>query len=550
MSQHHDLDALVVGSGPTGLAMAGDLLRHGMRVRLIDQADQPTTLSKAVVVMPRTLEEFAPRGLAEACIAGGEPSISLSTYFNGHMIFHSIYNHLATDYSYLINTPQAATESVLRDYMKGQGGEVEWRTKLVEFQQDADGVDAVLENADGERENVRAHYLMGCDGAHSTVRHGLNIDFKGAAYPENWLLADVKIDWKYPHGHTYLFVEENGLFAVFPMPEERDRIYVVEPGKERKGRAPTLEEFQELADRFVPDGCRLHDPHWLSEFRCQHRKVTKYADGRVFLAGDSAHIHSPETGLGMNTGIQDAFNLAWKVAHVRKGWSPPALLETYGLERNHVGKQILKLSDETHKIWAQFGPLANAIREPMWRFFTNYYAHHTEKLEEAVQIRIHYPKNPLVHQGHPPKFHTVQPPQAGTRAINGWLQVVQGAERIRTKLYDLLDASKYRLILFAGAHCPEETIRSIASQLNVIEPYSEQIEPLVIYGGQDPSACLDLKAPLCIDPTLHLHFGHAAQQGATFLLRPDLYYGYVSHDLNSDALARYLSELFPSRSER
>jgi len=273
--------------------------------------------------------------------------------------------------------------------------------------------------------------------------------------------------------------------------------------------------------------------------------VEKYAEGRIFLAGDAAHIHSPETGLGMNTGIQDAFNLAWKVAHVRKRWSDHVLLETYELERNHVGKEILKLSDETHKIWAQFGPLANAIREPMWRFFTNYYAHHTEKLEEAVQIRIHYPKNPLVHQGSPPKYHTIQPPQAGTRAINGWLQVVKGEERIRTKLYNLLDADKYRLMLFAGAHCSDESIEAIASVLELIEPYAEQIEPLVIYGGQDPARCMKLNAPLCIDPTLHLHFHHAAQRGATYLLRPDLDFGYVSHDLDRSALAHYLEKLFP-----
>jgi len=545
MSHSHDLDALVVGAGPTGLAMAGDLLRHGMRVRLIDQAEQPTTLSKAVVVMPRTLEEFKARGLAEASIAQGEPSISLTTYFNGHVIFHSVYNHLATDYSYLINTPQAATESVLRDYLQKQGGQIEWQTKLAGFEEEGDGVNAVLEHPDGRTEKVRSHYLMGCDGAHSTVRHGLNIGFKGAAYPENWLLADVKIDWRFPHGHTYLFVEENGLFAVFPMPEERDRIYVVEPGKERNGRAPTLEEFQELADRFVRDGCILSDPRWLSEFHCQHRKVEEYSKGRVFLAGDAAHIHSPETGLGMNTGIQDAFNLAWKVAHVRKGWSDHLLLDTYDLERNHVGKEILKLSDSTHKIWAQFGWLANAIREPMWRFFTNYYAHHTDKLEEAVQIRIHYPKNPLVHQESHPKYHTVHPPEAGTRATNGRLQLVKGDERIRTTLFDLLDANKYRLMLFPGAHCPDESIRAIEDLLQAIEKYSERIEPLVIYGGQNPSRCQHLQTPLCIDPTLHLHFRYAAQRGAVFLLRPDLYFGYVALDLQRAPLEKYLQKLFP-----
>ncbi len=540
------LDVLVVGAGPTGLALAGDLLRHGMKVRLIDRAHEPTNLSKAVVLMPRTLEEFAARGLAEEAIRLGEKTTSLTTYCQGHVIFHSEYDKLSTDYSFLVNIPQASTESVLRGYVNRYGGEVEWDTDLLSFEEDADGICATLRRPDGSTELVRAHYLTGCDGAHSIVRHTLGFEFHGAAYHDTWLLADVKIDWRLPHGHTYLFFIENGLFSVFPMPDGRYRIYVVEPLKEKLGRSPTLEEFQVIADRFVNDGCMLSDPHWLAEFHCHHRKVKHYSRGRVHLAGDAAHVHSPETGLGMNTGIQDAFNLAWKIAWVGKGLAGEDLLQSYDAERSFVGQQVVALSDFTHKVWAQFGTLAATIREPMWRFFNNYYAHHSEKLEEAMQIRIHYPASRhVVSHGQPEHSHTtVKPVEAGMRLVNGQVQPAAGSCAEATDLFSLLDASKFRLLIFTGSHPRDQAVEDIKVLLEIARPHAVYLQPLLIYGGQDASAFSELTPELFIDPTLDLHFQYAAQKGATYIVRPDLYVGYNAYGFEAKYLQQYLATLF------
>lgn len=540
------LDALVVGAGPTGLAMALDLQRYGMNYRIIEKAAGPTDLSKATVVMPRTTEEFAPRGLSKDIIAAGERSISLSTYSHGKMIFHSVYDHLATDYSFLINVPQSSTERVLREHLEKAGGKINWNTELVSFNQDDTGVDVVLKTADGKTEHVRTAWLVGCDGAHSALRHALEIPFEGAAYKNNWLLADVHIDWRFPHGHTYLFFQEDGLLAVFPMPDKRHRIYVVRLEQEALGRQPTLEDFQELADTYVPDGCELSDPRWLSEFHCHHRRIKHYGKGRAMLAGDAAHVHSPESGLGMNTGIQDAFNLAWKIAYVQKGLVSSELMESYNLERSYVGKEVLKLSDRTHKIWAQFGKFAETIRAPMWRLFSSFFAHHHASLEEAVQIRIHYPEGVFTeHHGHPDSVHPINPPvEAGMRAINGPLHRSDIQEELPGGLASLFDALRFKLILFTGSHPGEEITGVLAELLETAAQYPAQIDSIIIHGGQNPSLYSGLDAELYVDPTLHLHFRYAAQAGGIFLVRPDLYVGFSSHRLDNGKLKKYLGNLF------
>lgn len=546
MTHSEQLDALVVGAGPTGLAMASDLLRHGMKVRIVDQASEPTNLSKAVVLMPRTLEEFHPRGISKKALEHGERAISASAYSKGRLIFHTRYDNLTSDYDFLTNIPQADTERVLREHLEELGGKVEWKTKVVDFTEHDDGIQANLEDEQGHQSQVSAAYLCGCDGAHSMARHHLNFDFHGKAYHDNWWLADVKIDWRYPHGHTYVFFQDDGLFAVFPMPEGRDRIYFVEPESEKLGRPPTIEEFQVLADRFVPDGCRIYDPRWLSEFHCHHRKVKHYTKGRVHLAGDAAHIHSPETGLGMNTGIQDSYNLAWKIAYVRKGWAHPSLLESYDQERSFVGQQVVKFSDTTHKIYAQFGTLAHFIREPMWRFLNHYYQHHNEKIEEAVQLKIRYPASQFVmHHGHPEKDHAlVDPVEAGMRLLNAELQPVQGTVSDRTRLYDIVDAKKFHLLILTGAHPQSELLEEMSQIITTIEPHREYLEPVVIFGGQDPHGFTDLPAKVYLDPTQHLHYNYAAQKGGLFLVRPDLYIGYSAHGWDRKQWVKYLDTLF------
>ena len=551
MTENQNLDALVIGAGPTGLAMATDLIRHGMKVRLIDLADKPSTLSKAVVLMPRTLEEFQVRGLHKRTQELGENVHSFSAYNQGQIIFHADYDRISSKYNFLLNISQCDTELVLREELDRLGGEIEWGVTLTDYEDLGDHVRADLKHADGKTETLEVPYLLGCDGAHSTVRHGMNAEFHGESYQDTWLLADVSIDWKFPHGHSYSFFCEDGLLAVFPMPGKRYRIYVLQTLEYQLGRDPELSDIIEAVERVAPGLCKLSEPEWLSEFHCHHRKVKHYSkkNGRVFIGGDAAHIHSPETGLGMNTGVQDAFNLAWKLANVRKGLMPESLLDTYDLERSYVGEQVVKLSDFTHKLLSQFTAMGGLVRSKMWRFFSNYYLNHFQKLEEGFQVRIHYKANDFVeHHGHAEHFRIKDLPEvtAGARCLDGNLLPPNTEADVENfvSLYDQLDPSVHQLMILTGSDHSQETQSCIRELIASTASIRSQLNILLILGRQDTEGYEDLDATILLDPTHHFHHKYGAEAGAVYVVRPDTYVGFFSRPIASKPVTKYLKSLF------
>lgn len=549
MTASNSIDALVVGAGPTGLAMTTELLRNGLKVRLIDLAEKPTTLSKAVVLMPRTLEEFQMRGMHERALKLGEPVHSFSAYFHNEIIFHADYQRVSSHYNYLLNIPQCDTEMVLREELEKLGGTIEWQTQLESFEQNEDQVTAQLKFANGETERLEVPYLLGCDGAHSVVRHGIGGEFHGGSYHDTWLLADVSLDWNFPHGHTYSFFSDDGLLAVFAMPNGRYRLYVVQPEQFILGRDPELADVVNAVERIAPGKMRLSEPTWLSEFHCHHRKVKSYRQGRVFLAGDAAHIHSPESGLGMNTGIQDAFNLGWKLAAVSKGICPSSLLETYDQERSFVGEQVVHLSDFTHKMSVQFNMLGNLTRSWLWRFFSSYYLHHFERLEEGFQVRIHYQQNDFIeHHGRPSKFRDSELPEVvgGTRLLDGELLPpgVKTGTSGAMRLYNLLDPTKFSLVLMAGPHPSQEKQSAIWNLAHFINDYREHCQLILILGRQHADPYAEFPGTVVMDPTQFLHYKYGVKEGAVYLVRPDAYVAFSHHDFAINKLEPFLKRLF------
>lgn len=532
---------LVVGSGPTGLALASDLCRQGISTRLIDSAAGPTTLSKAVVLMPRTLEAFELRGFVDRVLEMGEKIHSFSAYSRGHMIFHTEYAHIGSHYNYLINLPQCDTEAILQEELSRNGGETEWNTQLLALEDNGESVLATIRRSDGSEETVRCEYLVGADGAHSTVRHALNYPFAGSGYADTWLLADVALDWKFRHGRGYSFFGEEGLLAVFPMKNGRHRLYIVQPLAEALGRQPTLEDIRAAVENIAPGLCRISDPGWMSEFRCHHRKVEHYRKGSVFLAGDAAHIHSPETGLGMNTGIQDAYNLAWKLTAVLRGECVPALLDTYDAERSYVGEQVVQLSDFTHRMSSMFGFIGRAIREPLWRFFSRYYSHHYKSVEMGLQTRIHYKPNPfLEHHGRQEDMRDEFYDQsAGFRCLDGEMLTADGGAT--TTLYHVLGAGKFVLLMFASNLELGDAMRSVVAEVK-----NRGIKTVAILARQDRAGFEEIDAEIYLDPDVRLHYKFGAQQGALYLVRPDGYIGFSSQPIQPESCASYLQKLFVS----
>jgi 2-polyprenyl-6-methoxyphenol hydroxylase-like FAD-dependent oxidoreductase len=336
------IDVLVVGAGPTGLAMACELLRHGLRVRVIDRAEHASVHSKALVIHARTREVFEGLGVSGAFEAVAAPMMRAHVFHKTRELGTLALGDLGPEIPRPIMCDQSTTERLLAEHLQRLGGTVERERQLVGFKEEDDRVVATVKAADGREETIAARWLAGCDGAHSAVRHGLGLPFEGAAYEDMFDQADLKIRWDRPPGDGYGFLRERGALVFLPLPGGRYRIIVV--GGDGHSAEPTLEMFQKLLDEVSP-GAVAYDPSWIIRFRLHRRMTPRMSVGRVFLAGDAAHIHSPAGGQGMNTGIQDAYALAWRLALVARGAAKPALLETYHDERHPIAARTLELTD-------------------------------------------------------------------------------------------------------------------------------------------------------------------------------------------------------------
>ncbi|HEX5325713.1 MAG TPA: FAD-dependent monooxygenase, partial [Acetobacteraceae bacterium] len=351
-------EVLVVGAGPVGLTMAAELARHGVRSRIIDRQPKPSPYCRAIGITPRTLEVWDDMGIAWDMIDAGIWLRGMRSILHGHGSRDEVLDLHDLPYGTL-GLPQYATERLLTDHLSRLGVAIERGVALSALGQDDARIVATVEHADGRAEQIACGYVIGCDGAHSTVRNALGIGFPGDAFPMGFMLADVKIDWDLPRGMALRAlrpVEDSApeMFIAIPLPERgRYRVSILAPpvsdggasgtahGIQSESPAPGLARVQAVADALVPRPPRLSDMRWSSLFRISMRLADHYRNGRVFIAGDAAHIHPPTGGQGMNTGIQDAYNLAWKLALAVDGTARPALPASYDTERRPVGEEVV-----------------------------------------------------------------------------------------------------------------------------------------------------------------------------------------------------------------
>jgi 2-polyprenyl-6-methoxyphenol hydroxylase-like FAD-dependent oxidoreductase len=533
----NDIDVLVVGAGPVGLTLAAEVTRLGLTCRIIDKLAVPSDKSKAIVMHARTLEALDALGITGELVASGERIESMNFMNRGRKLATINTTGLDSPYPFMLCIGQNETERVLTGYLNSLGCAVERQVELISFEQDDTGVTATLQQADGTLQTVRSRWLVGCDGAHSKVRHYLNFSFDGFPYEDNFWLADVHVKWELPLRQLYNFMSDKGSFMAFPILGNRYRLLGNIPLGEDKTAEPTLAAIQELAGQVCPPGTQLYDPVWLANFKVHHRKVSSYRQGRIFLAGDAAHVHSPAGGQGMNTGIQDAHNLAWKLALTAQGQAQPALLDSYHPERNAVGEQVLKNTDRLLKMLTLHNPLARTIRDQALSVVSTQRGL-TDKLKTSLsQLDIAYPDSPLTAGNTSPKTGI----PAGDRAPEALLNTADKKGAIR--LFDLFRNGKFNLLLVAGANNDETAYNRLVEIAQALEAdYREGLEiHIVVAGITRPAELANWNGTLLFDTALTLHHRYGYATTSAYVLRPDGYVGFSNQPAGLNELEAYLA---------
>jgi 2-polyprenyl-6-methoxyphenol hydroxylase-like FAD-dependent oxidoreductase len=388
---------LIVGAGPVGLTMAAELARYGVSVRIVDKAAQRTDKSKAVVLWSRTLELFDRAKCADAFVTAGNKVDAANIIANKTVIGHVNFSEVDSPYPFALMLPQSDTERLLEEHLGRLGINTQRQTELSSFEQKENGITAVLRNAEGQEEIVQADWLIGCDGAHSAVRHGLGLSFLGNTLQSDWILADLNLSgYPLPTTEMVTYWHEDGVLLVIPMSATRFRI-IADLGLSAGGPPvnPTLDQVQAVIDRRGPGGMITSNPIWLSAFRINERKVSDYRAGRVFVVGDAAHVHSPAGGQGMNTGMQDAFNLAWKLALVCRGEAAEALLDSFSVERSAVGAEVLKAAGRLTMVATMRNHTAQAVRNLFGRLLLGLAPVRKAMVDTMSEVSVGYDDSPL-----------------------------------------------------------------------------------------------------------------------------------------------------------
>ena len=396
---------LVVGAGPVGLVAACELARHGVVPRVVEALAVPTVQSRAVGVQPRSQEMLATLGVLDRFLAASLPQQRIEIDQPDGDGFRRLTGmdlaHLPTRHPSILDLPQTDTEALLRDRAAELGVVVERGVTLTDLHQDADGVEVVLRSEGGE-ERARVDYVFGADGGHSAVRGLVGSALQGTFTGSHFAMADVVVDSDYARDVTRLFASPGGLTVMMCMLGGRTRLLFQVPDPGPDAGEPTLELVQELARARMGRTVRVSDPSWLTYYSVHQAQIPQYRVGRVFLGGDAAHIHSPAAAQGMNTGMQDAANLAWKLALVCRGMASDQLLDSYHAERHPVGAAVVRKATVMARSMTLTGIPAVARNTGMR------IVGHSDRLAHAMakniaQLTVAYRHSPIVRRaGHVP----------------------------------------------------------------------------------------------------------------------------------------------------
>ncbi|MFE3475782.1 FAD-dependent monooxygenase [Streptomyces sp. B27] len=544
MARSGSTDVLVVGAGPVGLMLAAELRRAGVSCRIVDRLPARLPYAKAVGVQPRTLELFDRMGLVRDVLDAAVPMRGQLTYENG-VALGRIDLVLPPEVPYgFAALPQYETERVLEEHLGRYGTGIERSTELLAFAQDPAGVTSRVRTASGAEEEVRSRFLVGCDGAHSLVRKALGLTFEGGAFPEEYMLADVEVGWGLEPGYGVRSMHraEDGtvddLLVCIPLPGKgRYRMSMLVPPELSAAResgpsagdgvahgleggtAPALSDIQKVLDRLAPEPVTASALRWSSVFRISHRLVDRYGEGRVFVAGDAAHIHPPTGAQGMNTGVQDACNLAWKLALALGDAAHPRLLPSYDTERRPVGEEVV----------------GRTVRHAAEGIQADRSAPETLMLRQA-QLLVDYRESPLVT---PPARNDGAPLRPGDRAPDcGGLTGDIAAYPVR--LFDLLRGREHVLLVY-GDHPAGDSAADLAAAARELSGGRMVTYRVLPADGTSPYRTGE---PHHRDSRGEFARQYGPEEGAAFAVRPDGYLTACLQPPTVGALKEALGRVF------
>ncbi len=536
------VDVIVVGGGPTGLLLACELARRGVSVRLLEAEEERVPLSKALGVHARTLEVFAEIGIADEAVARGRTLHEANVYSEGEVVAHVELDRLSTRFPFVLILPQYETEMLLETAAQGFGVTIERGVRVASVRQDYDAV--TVQTADGE--TCRAKWLVGCDGSHSTIRHAIGLPFEGSDYAETFALADLELDWDHSADSAHAFLSAEGLCAVFPLPEAGWARVAADVSREDLTDDAELTPafFEKLLQKRGAGRASVGTTRWTSRFEIHQRMVPEFRVGRVFLAGDAAHVHSPAGGQGMNLGLQDAFNLGWKLAAVVHGHVGEPLLDSYDAERNPVARGTLRATDFATRVGMLNGPLSRAVRGKVAGWLASFEVVQNRITRTVAELDVNYRRGPIAFEdtdtfrrgAFSDGLVFARGPKPGDRAPDVKLRGVQP-----DRMHGWLRGPDWSLLIFIS-DAPDAV--DAATVANAVHGATDgRVQPIIVAPDEEPPRGLRWSGPVLCDPNHDAFRAYAAAPACAYLVRPDGYIAYRSDHLDANSVLHFIDRV-------
>lgn len=519
-----NLPVLIVGAGPTGLMMACLFARQGISFRIIEKKPERTLASNATWIQTRTLELLDQIGILDRFIKMGHPCASINLYAEGKQLSQLSLKHIDSIYPFILMLPQSKTEQILEEYLNELNHQVERSLELTDIKCTNETATSTLRHSDGHTEIIVSDWLIACDGANSIVREKCGFHFSGEDLTEQFMVADATIDFSHmPKDQIHFFFDPGTVLAAFPLGENRYRLaanlHLDYPRQNFYGK-----EVIELVQERARGKYYVSDVEWISPFWIHGKIVEHMQKGPIFLAGDAAHIHSPAGGQGMNMGIQDAYNLAWKLSLVINEKAKPLLLESYQKERY----PIVKKSVAQNEFYTKLALFNDLFLLKLKKFSHDLSNRSHENLEKGIgnqltQLDIEYKKSPIINYGHESKL--LHPGQRAPDVFVG-----------NSTIYRYLSNTLHTILLFTGSNPSEEVLvkindfqKSLENHYpDLIKTYVVQEEPLKTFNST------------IVDTNLIIHKSYRVKIPSIYIIRPDTYIAYCSGNLESQSIEKFL----------